>query len=80
MALEKLQRYAKTASKKEAKVLDSLTNYYRGEYSLEHVAKTANMPLRAVMEFIQKHGLPYYSDASDTEEGLRRISEIRSTL
>ncbi|OFX15474.1 hypothetical protein A3K71_05565 [archaeon RBG_16_50_20] len=80
MALEKLQRYARAASKKEAEVLDSLADYYRGDYSLGHVAETVNMPLRAVMEFMQRYRLPYYSDASDTEEGLRRISKIRSTI
>jgi len=80
MALEKLQRYAKTASKRELKVLDSLADYYRGEYSFGHVAEAVDMPLRAVMEFMQKYSLPYYSDASDAQEGLTRISEIRSTL
>lgn len=80
MALEKLQRYARTASKKELNVLDRLENYYRGEYSLGYVAEKANMPLRALMEFMQKYELPYYSDVSDAEKGLERISKIRSTL
>lgn len=80
MALEKLQRYARTASKKEVMVLDTLENYYRGEYSLGYVAEKVNMPLRALMEFMQKYELPYYSDASDAKEGLKRISMIRSTL
>lgn len=80
MALEKLQRYARTASKKEVKVLDTLENYYRGEYSLGYVTEKVNMPLRALMEFMQKYELPYYSDSSDAKEGLKRISMIRSTL
>lgn len=80
MALEKFQRYARTASKKEVKVLDTLENYYRGEYSLGYIAEKVNMPLRALMEFMQKYELPYYSDSSDAKEGLKRISVIRSTL
>lgn len=80
MALEKLQRYAKTATKKEVEVLDSLEAYYKGKCSLGSAAETVNMPLRAVMEYMQKHRLPYLSNASDAKEGLRRISEIRSTL
>jgi len=80
MALEKPQRYAKTAFKMELKFLDGLTTYYRGESSLGHVAEAVDMPLRAVMEFMQKHKLPYYWDASDSQEGLRRISELRSSL
>jgi len=80
MALKKLQRYAEDASKMEREVLDSLTNYYQGKYSLGHVAETVDMPLRAVIEFMRKYKFPYYSDSSDAEEGLKRISEIRSSL
>jgi predicted DNA-binding protein YlxM (UPF0122 family) len=80
MALGKLEKYAKTATQKETKLLDSLAKYYRGDYSLGYMAEKVHMPLRAVMEFMQKHRLPYYSDSTDTEEGLRRITEIRTTL
>ncbi len=80
MAVEKVRRYAKSASKREVRVLDSLGNYYRGECSLGHAAEEVDMPLRAVMESMQKYRLPYYSDASDAKQGLKRISEIRSTL
>ena len=80
MALGKLQKYAKIATKKEVDLLDSLEDYYRGRGSLVHAAETVNIPARALMDYMQKHKLPYYSDASDAEEGLKRISEIRSAL
>lgn len=60
--------------------LDALENYYRDEYSLGYAAEKINMPLRALMEFMRKYELPYYSDSSDAEEGLKRISMIRSML
>ena len=80
MALEKPQTYAKSASRLELRVLESLTGYYRGEYSLGYAAETVEMPLRAIVEFMQNHQLPFYSDSADAEEGLRRVSKIRSTL
>jgi predicted HTH domain antitoxin len=80
MALGKLQKYAKAASKKEDALLDGLEQYYRGQCSLGYAAKTAGIPVRALMDYMQKHKLPYYSDASDAKEGLKRISEIRSTI
>ena len=61
-------------------MLDSLADCYRGEYSLGHVADTVDVPLRALMEFLQEHRLPYYSDANDANKGLTRISKIRATL
>lgn len=79
-AREKLQRNARVASKKEVEVLDGLENYYRGECFLGHVAETAKMPPPAVMEFMQRHRFAYYCDARDTEERLRRISEVRRTI
>jgi len=80
MALEKLRKYSKITSRKELELVNSLVSYYRGERSLGHAAEPVNMPLRAVMEFMQRYGLPYYWDASDTEVDLRRISKIRSTV
>jgi hypothetical protein len=78
MALGKLQKYAKTASKKEVEILDSLEEYYRNQGSLGHAAEAADIPTRALIDYMQKHKLPYYSDESDSEAGLKRTSEIRS--
>lgn len=80
MELEKLHEYAKTASRKELKVLDKLENYYKGKCSLGYVSEQAGVPLRALMDFMQKYKLPYYWDASDAKEGLKKISEIHATL
>ena len=68
MAIGKMQRYAKVASRREVEILDSLKEYYRGKWSLG----------RALMDYMQKHKLPYYSDRSDSEDGLKKVSEIRS--
>ena len=76
----KLQRNAKTASQKEKKLLDNFQKYYKGKCSLEYAAEAAHMPLRAVVEFMRKNKLPYYSNTADTAEGLKKISEIRLTI
>jgi hypothetical protein len=65
-----------TASQKEKKLLDNLQKYYKSDFSLEYVAKAAHVPLRAVIEFMSKNKLPYYSDKVDTEEGLKKISVV----
>jgi hypothetical protein len=78
MAIGKMQRYAKVASRREVEILDSLKEYYRGKWSLGRAAEAANIPTRALMDYMQKHKLPYYSDRSDSEDGLKKVSEIRS--
>lgn len=81
MAVERLQRkYAKAASKREEGILEGLESYYSDEYSLGYLAEQLRMPLRALMEFMEKHQLPYYSDAEDRKKGLKKVGMIRSTL
>jgi len=80
MAIEKVKKLAKKASVKESRILQGLEGYYKGEYSLEYTASRLNMPLRALMEFMTKHGLPHYWEEEDRKRGLKRISEIRSAL
>lgn len=80
MAIEKVKKVAKKASIKEANILKGLESYYKGECSLGYTAKRLNMPLRALMEFMTRHGLPHYWDEEDKKRGLKRISQIRSTV
>ena len=80
MAIEKVKKLAKKASVKEAGILKGLEGYYKGECSLDYTAGRLKIPLRALMEFMTRQGLPYYWDKEDGKRGLRRISEIRSTL
>jgi hypothetical protein len=42
--------------------------------------EAAQVPLRAVMEFMRKNKLPYYSDTADVEKGREKITEIRSKI
>ena len=74
MALGKLERYAKSASKKEAGILEGLEEYYQGRCSFGYAAKTAGVPIRALMDYMQKQELPYYSDTADARDGIKRIS------
>lgn len=80
MEVGKLEKYAKTAFKKELRVLRELERYYKGECSLGYASKQAGIPLRALMDFMQKYELPYFWDSRDSKEGLKRLSEIRAAL
>lgn len=76
----KVRKAAKQASAKESKILQSLVGYYKGECSLGYTANKLKMPLRALMEFMIKHGLPQYWQEEDGKKGLDRLAELRSAL
>ncbi|MFY3739812.1 MAG: putative HTH domain antitoxin [Candidatus Nitrosomirales archaeon] len=80
MAIEKVRKLARKASVKEARILKDLESYYKGECSLDYTANRLKIPLRALMEFMTRQGLPHYWDKEDGKRGLKRISEIRSSL
>ncbi|MGI0046887.1 MAG: hypothetical protein ACREBB_06845 [Nitrosotalea sp.] len=81
MALDtKVKKTAKEASIKERRILFCLKDYYNGEFSLEFAAGKLKIPLRALMEFMTKHHLPQYWQEEDRKRGLKRLSEIHSTL
>ncbi|MBI2184104.1 MAG: hypothetical protein HYU39_04000 [Thaumarchaeota archaeon] len=80
MAIQKVMRLAKTASSRETKILEGLESYYKGECSLGYVARRLRIPIRALMDFMTKEELPYYWDEEDAKRGLKRLSELRSTL
>lgn len=64
MAIEKVSKVAK-ASIKKAKILEGLEGYYKGECSLGYTASKLKMPLRPLMEFMTKHGVPPYWEKED---------------
>jgi len=80
MAIEKAKKVARKASIKEGRILKGLQSYYKGECSLGYTAKNLKVPLRALMEFMTRHNLPYYWDEEDGRKGLERISQIRSNI
>lgn len=79
MAVARVKKAAKQASIKEARILKGLESYYKGECSLGYTADKLKMPLRALMEFMIKHGLPLYWEEEDRARGLKKLLEIRST-
>ena len=65
---------------RESRILGGLEAYYRGEGSLGYVAGELKIPLRALMEFMVKQRLPYYWQKEDRDKGLKKISELRSSV
>lgn len=80
MATQKVTRLTKTASSKEANILEGLESYYKGECSLGYVAQKLRIPLRDLMGFTTKQRLPHYWAEEDAKRGLKRISDLRSAL
>ena len=75
-----IEKYAKTASERELRVLRALVRYYKGECSLGYASEQAKIPLRAMMDFMQKYDLPYFWNSRDSGEGLKKVSKIRRNL
>lgn len=74
----RVRKAAKQASAKESKILQGLVGYYKGEYSLAYAANKLRIPLRALMEFMIKHGLPQYWQEEDGKKGLGRLARLHS--
>jgi len=80
MAVEiEVKRIAQESDEKHMKILDSLEEYYRGDVTIGYIAEKARIPLRAIIEFMRAHRLPYDSSERDREEGLKKISAMRKT-
>ena len=80
MAITKVRKRANQASVREAKILEGLESYYKGECSLGYTSDKLKVPLRALIEFMMKHDLPQYWHKDDKDVGLKRLAEIRSII
>jgi hypothetical protein len=80
MAVEAdVKKLAEDASELYARILDGLEQYYRSDITFGLLAERLHMPLRGLIEFMQRYKLPYKGGEGDREKGLAALARIRGT-
>lgn len=80
MAVEAdVKKLGEEASELYSRILDGLQEYYRSDITFGLVAERLNMPIRALIEFMQRYRLPYKGGEEDREKGLAAIGKLSQT-
>jgi len=80
MAVEAdVKKLGEEASKLHSRILDGLEEYYRSDVTFGLVAERLNMPVRGLIEFMQRYMLPYKGGEGDREKGLSALALIRKS-
>jgi hypothetical protein len=58
------------------KVLSGLEEYYRSDITFGLLAEKLHLPLRALIEFMQRYRLPYKGGKGDREKGLATLARM----
>jgi hypothetical protein len=74
-----MKKQAEEASELFSRILDGLEKYYRSDLTFGLLAETLNVPVRGLIEFMQRYKLPYKGGIGDRERGLTVLAEIRKT-
>lgn len=59
------------------RVLSGLEEYYRSDITFGLLAEKLHLPLRALIEFMQRYRLPYKGGEGDRERGLASLARMR---
>lgn len=80
MAVEAdVKKQAEEASELHSRILDGLERYYQSDITFGLLAEMLRMPVRALVEFMQRHKLPYKGGEGDRERGLAALAQIRQS-
>lgn len=78
MAVEAdVKKLADEASELYARILDGLEQYYRSDITFGLLAERLRMPVRGLIEFMQRYKLPYKGGEGDRERGLAALARIQ---
>ncbi len=78
MAVEvDVKNLAERASDVYARILNGLEEYYRSDMTFGLLAERLGIPLRSLIEFMQRYRLPYKGGEGDRERGLDVLSEMK---
>lgn len=78
MAVEAdVKNLAEEASDLYARILDGLEEYYGSDMTFGLLAEKTRMPVRALIEFMQRYRLPYKGGEGDRERGLATLASMR---
>lgn len=71
---------AEKASGVYARILSGLEEYYRSDMAFGLLAERLGLPVRSLIEFMQKYRLPYKGGEGDGEKGLEVLLKLRRTV
>ncbi len=69
-------RKAREAARKRMRMLRGLREYYLGDMTIGLLSEKLGIPLRALIDSMQKYGLPYKSSEEDRKIGLEKVNEL----
>ncbi len=71
-----VKQRARQASLRRGKIVEGLAEYYEGDMTVGALAERLGIPLRALIDFMQRHALPYKSGDEDRKLGLKIVHQI----
>lgn len=74
-----VEQISQEALERHQKIARGLEEYYRSNMTIGLLAEKLNIPLRALIDFMQKYGLPYKGGAGDKEKGIQRVRKMLET-
>jgi hypothetical protein len=80
MAVEAdVKKQGEEASELYSRILDGLEGYYQSDITFGLLAEKLRVPVRGLIEFMQRYKLPYKGGEGDRERGLAALAKIRQT-
>lgn len=78
MAVEAdVKNIAEEASKTYDRIVDGLEQYYRTDMTFGLLAERIQVPVRSLIEFMQRYKLPYKGGEGDREKGLAALKRLK---
>jgi hypothetical protein len=74
-----VKKQAEEASELHSRILHGLEQYYRTDITFGLLAEMLHMPVRGLIEFMQRYKLPDKGGEGDRERGLTALTKIRLT-
>ena len=74
-----VKKEAEEASELYSRILNGLEEYYRSDITFGLLAERMHVPVRGLIEFMQRHKLPYKGGEGDREKGLTILTRIRKS-
>lgn len=80
MAVEAdVKKQGEEALELQSRILDGLERYYQSDITFGLLAEMLRVPVRGLVEFMQRHKLPYKGGEGDRQRGLAALAKIRQT-
>ncbi len=78
MAVEaNVKTEAEEASELYTRILKGLEEYYRSNVTFGLLAEKLSLPVRSLVEFMQRYKLPYKGVEGDREKGIEALARMK---